>query len=311
MERMKFDRLWSQPLLILCLTTLAFSQRLASATLSEGFAIIDYDEAAWNLLAAESGLEMPVMTLSAFFNQAEANGLDYTQVLKEPQAVHSYTGQKYAMNGPTVVNRTGRTTQPTTFSFTPGGLTHHEGRIGLGGIARFAVNGGGNLLFGDLTLQYDDARLKRGGSGWYLRGNIPPVGPLYDLMHVTINETPSSITIAGDLGVTFEIANLLYSTPADTLRDIGDFRFQAKVSPDSGSRPRLSLLPQQSGQWILQLSEGVPQSTFTVLSSSGVSEPSGDWQVVAVGSFDSKGNGATAITINVSETSRLYRVEVP
>jgi hypothetical protein len=282
-----------------------------SATLSTGFATIDYDQAAWSLLAAESGLEMPVMTLSAFFNQAEANALDYNQVLKEPQATYSYLGQIYTMNGSTVVNRSGRTTQPTTFEFTPGALTQHTGRIGLGGITRFAVNGGGNLLFGDFTLQYDKARLARGGTGWYVRGNIPPVGAVYDLLNVAVTEGSTSISLSGDLSVTFEIANLLYSTPADTLRDVGDFRFVAEIETSLPQLPFLSGLVQADGRWLIRVTQGLPGAGFSVLSSTDCTTPSSNWLVLTSGLFDAQGNGSVEVNLDTSETSRYYRIQLP
>lgn len=282
-----------------------------AATLSTGVATIDYDQSAWILLAADSGLEMPVMTLSAFFNQAEANALDYNQVLREPQAAHSYLGQVYAMNANTVVNRSGRTTQPTTFEFTPGDLTQHTGRIGLGGIARFAVNGGGNLLFGDFTLQYDKARLARGGTGWYVRGNIPPVGAVYDLLNVVVTESSTSISISGDLAVTFEIANLLYSTPADTLRDVGDFRFVAEIDTGVVQAPSLSGLARADGRWFLRVTRGVPGAGYSVLTSTDWTSPSSSWPVLTSSLFDSQGNGSVEVSLDEGESARFYRIQIP
>lgn len=306
---------WAIPTIpLLCLVLgiqVAVVRTARSATLSTGVATIDYDQTAWSLLAAESGLEMPVMTLSAFFNQAEANALDYNQVLREPQPAYSYVGQVYAMNGITVVNRSGRTTQPTTFEFTPGDLTQHTGRIGLGGIARFAVNGGGNLLFGDFTLQYDKARLARGGTGWYLRGNIPPVGAVYDLLHVVVTESPTSLSLAGDLAVTFEIANLLYSTPADTLRDVGDFRFNAEIQNGVIPTPMLSALTQEDGRWMIRVTHGVAGARFSVLTATDCTIPPPNWEALTTGDFDGQGNASVEVSLNRSEASRYYRIQLP
>jgi hypothetical protein len=131
------------------------------------------------------------------------------------------------MNGASVVNLDGRTTQPTTFSYNAGNLTGHTGAIGLGGVARFDVFGGigGSLLIGDQTLQYDVSRTLVGGSGWFLKGNIPPSAALFDLTNVSLSESPAGFTLSGDLGVTFEFANFLLNTPTDTLRNVGTFTF--------------------------------------------------------------------------------------
>lgn len=215
---------------------------LAPVTLTSGSATIYYHKAGWDALAAGAG-GPNAFTLDEFFNLQAVTAMTYSQVLHdEVQASPSYTGQVYPMNGPTVVNITtpapARTNQPTTFAFTPGNLEGHTGSIGLGGIARFAVAagaGGGKLLYGDFTLQYDVDRIEIGGTGWYLKGNIPPAAAAFDILNVSVTETPTTITIAGDLGVSFEVANLLYNTPDDAGRDVGDFTFTATIVPEPGS----------------------------------------------------------------------------
>ncbi len=220
-----------------------------AAALVSGSATIDYDKAAWDQLAADLGAAPPVLTLDEFFDQAAANARNYNQVLHdEVQANPAYTGQVYTMNGPTVTNLLGRTTQPTTFNYTPGNPQGHTGAIGLGGIARFAVSaaaGGGKLLYGDFTLLYDAGRIDLGGTGWYLKGNIAPSAAAFDILNVVVTETANTLTISGDLGVTYELANLLYSTPADAGRDVGNFTFTAQVTvpePAVGSTAILAAL---------------------------------------------------------------------
>ena len=204
-------------------------------SLVSGSATIDYDATAWSTIASGYGAP-PVLTLGAFFNQAESNARTQAQLQSDPNpgGPVSYLGQIYAMNGATVANLPTRYTQPTTFGYTPGSLTSHTGSIGLGGVARFDVYGGafGSLLYGDFTLQYDAARSLLGGSGWYLKGNIPPVGALFDLLNVNVVEGAGSLSISGDLGVTPEIANFLYGTPSDTLKDVGNFTFTATTVPE-------------------------------------------------------------------------------
>ncbi|NOS71294.1 MAG: PEP-CTERM sorting domain-containing protein [Verrucomicrobia bacterium] len=213
-------------------------------TLLSGSATIDYDSAAWSTLASGFG-PTPVLSLGAYFNQADASARTQAQLLADlnPGGPASYLGQVYAMNGASVVNLSGRYTQPTTFAYTPGSLSSHTGSIGLGGVARFDVYGGvfGSLLFGDFTLQYDAARSLVGGSGWYLKGNIPPAAAAYDLLNVSITEAPGTFTISGDLGVSYEIANFLYATPGDTLKDVGNFTFTATTVPEPSALALLGL----------------------------------------------------------------------
>ena len=226
----------------MCLALLMLAGTVPAATLVSGSAQIDFDKAAWDSLAAGIGVGQPVLTLDEYFDQTAANQRTPAKLLNdEVQANPSYTGQIYLMNGTTVSNAPGRTSQPTTFTFTPGQIQGHTGSIGLGGVARFrvaAAAGGGRLLYGDYTLLYDADRASLGNSGWVLMGNIAPAGAAFDLLNVSVIETPSSLTISGNLGVTFEYANLLYATPSDEGRNVGHFTFTALVvvpEPTTGS----------------------------------------------------------------------------
>jgi len=213
-------------------------------TLLSGTATIDYDKTAGDSLASGFG-PTPVLTLGAFFNQADANARTQTQLMTDPNpgGPASYTGQVYAMNSVSVVNLPSRYTQPTTFNYTPGALSSHTGSIGLGGVARFDIYGGsfGSLLYGDFTLQFDSARSFVGGTGWYLKANIPPAAAAFDLLNVTITEAPGTFTITGDLGVSYEVANFIYNTPADLLKDVGNFTFTATTVPEPSALALLGI----------------------------------------------------------------------
>lgn len=221
-------------------STLAASPELV--TLGTGSATIDYHKSGWDALAA--GVGGPnVLQLDEFFDLAAVTAKNYTQIRNdEEQASPSYTGQVYPMNGETVFNITtplpGRTNQPTTFSFPRGNPQDHTGSIGIAGITRFAVApaaGSGALLYGDFTILYDPDRIELGGTGWYLKGNIAPTAAAFDILNVSVVETAETLTISGDLGVSFEVANLLYNTPEDAGRDVGYFTFTATIVPEPGS----------------------------------------------------------------------------
>lgn len=199
------------------------------ARMDRGRAVIDYDLAAWATLA--SGFATPpVLFLDEVFDQAEANATDLLGTLSiDVDVSPSGTGLVYEMNGPTVVNQPGRTSKSTDFRYDVGQpLETHTGAIGLGGLTRWDVlpgGAGGELLFGDFTLVYDATRLGVGGSGWCLVGNIPPAGVLFDLINVQVTNEFGLISIEGDLGVSFELANFLFLTPSDWLVDVGDFHY--------------------------------------------------------------------------------------
>ena len=188
----------------------------------------------------------------------------------------TYAGQRFVMNGPTVTNQTGRTTQPTTFEYTPGNLTNHTGSIGLGGITRFRVSSGGNLLYGDFTLFYSTTRHRFGGSGWHLKGNIAPSVAAFDLLNPQVVETPEGFTLTGDLAVSFEIANFLYATPSDALRDVGDFTFTGRLA--AASQPATLAAPEQVGDsWRIRAMRGSPGASFTLRSSPDPTLPTASW----------------------------------
>ncbi|MEQ1891551.1 MAG: hypothetical protein ABL998_03325 [Planctomycetota bacterium] len=199
------------------------------ARMDRGRAVIDYDLAAWATLG--SGFATPpVLFLDEVFDQAEANATDYSGTLNIDVDVNpSGTGLVYEMNGPTVVNQLLRTTQPTDFRYGVGQpVETHTGAIGLGGITRWDVGPGGfggQLLFGDFTLEYDASRIAVGGSGWCLVGHIAPAGVVFDLLNVQVTNDFGRITIDGDLGISFEVANFLFATPSDWLVDVGDFHW--------------------------------------------------------------------------------------
>ncbi len=182
--------------------TLLWTASAKAALLSSGSATIDYDKTAWDGLASTYG-PAPVLTLDEFWDQASANARTGAQVLAdEVQASPSYTGQIYAMNGTSVSNLSGRYTQATDFNFTLGSPHIHTGAIGLGGVAQFEVTGGTHLVYGDFTLQYSATRIGLGGSGWYLKGNIVPAAAAFDILNPVVVETPTTLSISGDLAVT-------------------------------------------------------------------------------------------------------------
>lgn len=286
------------------------SAGLLADTLVSGEARLDLDQPAWDSLASGIGATTPVLTLDAFFDQSASNALNYDQILSDPLPATSYSGLVLVMNGPTVTNQTGRTTQPTTFEYTPGNLTAHTGSIGLGGIVRFKVSSGGGLLYGDYTLLYSTARHRFGGSGWHLKGNIAPSVTNFDLLNVQLTEHPDGFTLSGDLAVSFEIANFLYATPADALRDVGNFTFTGR----SSVRPQPPVLasPETSGDSSrIRISRGSPGSAFTLVASTDLALPLTGWSTVASGTLDASGNASVPIELSASVTARYFRVVQP
>jgi hypothetical protein len=211
---------------------LALASPASAAVLSTGNATVDYDQAVW------SALLFSAAPFDEFFDQAAANARTGSQInTDEVMANPSFLGQIFAMNGPTVSNLAGRSTQATTFSFDPAGsLSAHTGVIGLGGVNRFNTISG-DLAIGDFTLLYDASRLLAGGSGWVLNNNFAFPVAAFDLISpiVSINIPANTISISGDLGLSPEVAIGILSNPAAAGTDVGNFSFTANYVPEPSS----------------------------------------------------------------------------
>lgn len=273
--------------------------------------MIDYDVTAWNVLAADTGQPQPVLTLDAFFTQAEASTATYDNLLGAPKPGASYLGQTYALNGAAVTNLPQRTTQPTTFAWVPGNLTGHTGVIGFGGVSRFVVSGGGVLLYGDFTLAYSAARIARGGSGWFLKGNIPPAAAAFDLLQPVVTETATGFSLSGDLGVSFEVANFLYATPADTLRVVGRFQFTGFSVQLPSDPPVIARCELVEGAVRLTGNGGLPEGNFTVESAFKIGPEALTWSTAATGQFDAEGRFTVSIPGATDSPGRWFRLVVP
>jgi hypothetical protein len=208
-----------------------------ASSLVSGSGTFNFDPAAWASVAG--GANAPgfeALKLDEVFDQTAASVRTGAQILTdEIVASPATSGIVFGLNGPSVNNLAQRYSQPTDFAFDPGNLTGHTGAIGLGGVTRWAVNpllGGGGLLFGDFTLSYDASRPLVGGSGWNLKANGVPAGVAFDLLNVNTSVVGNTVTISGDLGLSFEVANFLLATPANQGKDMGDFAFVGTAVPE-------------------------------------------------------------------------------
>jgi hypothetical protein len=151
--------------------------------------------------------------------------------------------------------------------------------------------------------------LALGGTGWYLFVNIPPAAAAFDLLNVAVVETSTSFTISGDLGVSFEVANFLYGTPGDWLANVGSFTFTGYTVPFS--TPVISQWAVTGGGLMVQGTNGLAGSSYSVLSSTNLAQPLSEWTTVAIGAFDRNGMASTAIAFTPGEPARFFRLQQP
>lgn len=218
-----------------------------ASSLVSGSGTFNFDPAAWASVAGGANLAgFEALKLDEVFDQSAASARTGAQILSDEIVANpSTSGIVFGMNGPSVNNLALRYSKPTDFSFDPGNLTGHTGVIGLGGVTRWSVNpllGGGELLFGDFTLSYDASREQVGGTGWNLKANIAPAGVAFDLFNVNAAVVGNTLTISGDLGLSFEVANFLFVTPSDQGKDMGDFTFVGSAVPEPGTSAWMAAL---------------------------------------------------------------------
>lgn len=134
---------------------------------------------------------------------------------------------------PTAPNPTGQATgrhvMGTTAGFSLdtsslGGVAGEQ--LGMTGIEGFYLpnyNGGGRIINGDFSLQYDTTRQTDGRSGWYLANNISFTMAIYDLANLSLTHTPGDSAnwqLTGDVLMSPENASMLLGS---AYTDVGNF----------------------------------------------------------------------------------------
>lgn len=234
------------PLVVIAALTLTASSVRADVVLS-GTGTFNFNAGSWATVAGGANVSgFEALTLDEVFDKTASSARTGAQIMAdEIVASPAYSGITFDLNGSSVNNLVGRTAQPTTFNFAAGNPAGGTGQIGLGGVTRWAVNpvlGGGSLLFGDFTLNYDASRTLVGASGWNLKGNIVPAGVVFDLQNVLATHAGNTLSITGDLGLSPEVATFLFGTPSDTGKNMGTFAFNGFTAvPEPTAYPWIGL----------------------------------------------------------------------
>lgn len=203
------------------LVLLGASASSRATTIIAGNSVISYDQSAFF-----------VLTNPNFFN-ASSNSLTYAQIINQSNAgntVGSWTGLDHVINGATLPGGTRSTVALTNFTYTPSNITGTAtGQIGLSGITRFTVPpalGGGILTFGDMSLVYN--------SGWKIMAAFGWGSPFhaFDVGNVTLVESPTGFTLAGDLTATPAIAGFYQ---IDGTKPTGTISLTASAVPEPSS----------------------------------------------------------------------------
>ncbi|HRJ71130.1 MAG TPA: PEP-CTERM sorting domain-containing protein [Terrimicrobiaceae bacterium] len=207
--------------------------QLHAATVISGSLTASFDQATFGYLG---------LTNLNFFDQAD-NNLTAAQLLTESGAA-GWSGLEFGINGSIVNSPSGRTLQPTSFTYAPGNLTGTaSGQIGLGGVTRWDVDpmaGGGEFLLGDYSLQYDAARAGGVYSGWYLINHLSYSAIAFDFANTTSPVVSANgFSFSGDLYVRADSGLSLFGFPSDV--SYGTFSLNASTVPEPGTAGLLLL----------------------------------------------------------------------
>ena len=105
------------------------------------------------------------------------------------------------------------------------------------------------------------------------------------------------------------MANFLFATPADTLKDVGDFNFTGYTV--ALTTPRIGGVSRSDGNLVVRGLNGVPGTSCFLVSSADVSALSSAWTSVGTAVYDATGACSISIPINTAEQARFFRLRQP
>jgi hypothetical protein len=165
----------------------------------------------------------------------------------------------------------------------------------------------GVLLYGDFALRYVPTRAGTVDgdetlSGLALVSNIDFLNSSWaDLANVSISFTNHTLNIAGDLLISGAL-NVLDPTAVVGTK-FGTFNMTATVT---SSTPVISQLELISGAIYLLATNGLPNSSYAVLSTTNLTVPVTSWETISSGTFASDGTCTNLIPLASGENSRFF-----
>ena len=65
------------------------------------------------------------------------------------------------------------------------------------------------------------------------------------------------------------------------------------------------------GSLIIRASNGLPGSSFSLITSTNLTLPLSEWSATATGVFDGSGASSNSISVNLTEPARFFRIQQP
>jgi hypothetical protein len=187
-----------------------------------------------------------------------------------------------------------------SFGFT--GNTIKGEQIALTSMHRYTGPFTGVLIYGDFAIRRTSATELK------LTSNIDFLNAEFaSITNPVISIVGDTLTISGDLRI--DQGLFLLDSSANVGAVFGNFTLTATIAPVPP--PFIAQLTVDANNATLQATNGIPASSYTVLSTTNLAVPMTSWNVTAIGTFADDGKTTNAIPIIAGEAARFFRLQQP
>lgn len=187
-----------------------------------------------------------------------------------------------------------------SFGFT-GNTTAGE-QIALTSMQRYTGPFTGVLVYGDFAIRRTSAtELKLTSNIDFLNAEFASItNPIVSIVGDTL-------TITGAMQI--DQALFLLDSSAVVGTPFGNFTLTATIAPVP--QPFIQSLTMDATTATLQVTNGIPASSYTVLTTTNTALPISSWAIAATGTFTDDGQTTNTIPIVAGEAARFFRLQQP
>ncbi len=187
-----------------------------------------------------------------------------------------------------------------SYGFT-GNITKGE-QIALTSMQRYTGPFTGVLLYGDFAIRRTSA------TDLKLTSNIDFLNAEFaSITNPVISVVSNTLTISGALRIDQGLFLLDSSAIPGTV--IGSFILTASIAPVPP--PVIQQLTVDANTATLQVTNGVPAGSYSVLTTTNLALPMSSWEVAAAGTFADDGNATNSIPVSAGDNQRYFRLQQP
>lgn len=187
-----------------------------------------------------------------------------------------------------------------SFGFT-GNTTTGE-QIALTSMQRYTGPFTGVLVYGDFAIRRTSATELK------LTSNIDFLNAEFaSITNPAISVVGDTLTISGAMQI--DQALFLLDSSAVVGTTFGSFTLTATIAPVPP--PLITQLTVDASTATLQATNGIPASSYTVLTTTNTALPMTSWEIAATGTFADDGQTTNTIPIVAGEAARFFRLQQP